>query len=69
MALAEGLHALAEGLLGAGREEDHADAGGGGVGEALGEGEQGDDRGAVVVGAGDDLARADLGHRRGRGGG
>ena len=34
--------------------------------EAAGQRQQGDDRGAVVVGAGDDLARADVGHRRDR---
>ena len=36
----------------------------GGLDEALGQGQQGDDRGAVVVGAGDHLAEADVGHRR-----
>ena len=41
VALAEGLHPLAEGLLGAGREEDHADAGGGVLGEAFGRGRAG----------------------------
>ncbi len=65
VAFAEGFHPLAEGLLRAGREEDHADALRGVLGEAAGEPEQGDAGAAVVVGAGDDRTHADVGHRRG----
>ena len=57
VALAERFHPLAEGLLRAGREQDHPDPLGRLGEEALGQGQQGDDRGAVVVGAGDDLRR------------
>ena len=64
MAFPERLHPLAEGLLGADRQQDHPEVLGRLLDQALGEGEQGNDRGAVVVGAGHDVAQGDVGHRR-----
>ena len=66
VALAERLDPLAEGLLGAGREEDHPDVARRLRDQPPGDGEEGDDAAAVVVRAGHDPPHPDVGHRRRR---
>jgi hypothetical protein len=66
VALDERGHALFEGLLRAGRDEQHADAGDRLGGQTASDLEHRCDRAEVVVRARDDGTAADVGHRRGR---